>query len=417
MKVAFLVNDLQLSGGIGVVVQHARNLVHDHGFDVTLVLVRPQDDPHWRYESLEGLRVESIAEASHEHFDVAVATWWKTTFSLFAVPATRYAYFVQSLEDRFYKPDEADRYIAGLTLDLPVAFITEARWIAETLRQLRPDAPCYLVRNGVDKEVFALPDRVVPRYDEPLRVLIEGNPSTWFKGVHEAIDVVGHMERPRDVTLVTSERDDEWAGGVDRVVGPVDHREMARLYGTSDVVLKLSRVEGMYGPPLEGFHRGATCVTTEVTGHDEYVVHGWNGLITDWDDTAGTARQLDLLAGDRRFLHFLRYNAVETARGWPSWRQSSQFMALALRAILRGPEPAAAPAAARMTADLRATLDTYRIHLHERVVYAREVERLQRLKQLPGIRHVRRLRASRKARRLLRPVWPLLRAARRRLLP
>ena len=107
MKACFLVNDLQLSGGIGVVVQHARNLVHDHGFDVTLVLVRPQDDPHWRYESLEGLRVESIAEASHEHFDVAVATWWKTTFSLFAVPATRYAYFVQSLEDRFYKTDQA----------------------------------------------------------------------------------------------------------------------------------------------------------------------------------------------------------------------------------------------------------------------------------------------------------------------
>ena len=36
MKAAFLVNDLQLSGGIGVVIQHARNLVHDHGFDVTL---------------------------------------------------------------------------------------------------------------------------------------------------------------------------------------------------------------------------------------------------------------------------------------------------------------------------------------------------------------------------------------------
>ena len=72
------------------------------------------------------------------------------------------------------------------------------------------------------------------------------------------------------------------------------------------MVLKLSRVEGMYGPPLEGFHMGATCVTTPVTGHEEYVEHGWNGLVVDWDDARGTARQLDLLARDRRLLHFLR---------------------------------------------------------------------------------------------------------------
>ena len=34
VKVAFLVNDLQLSGGVGVVVEHARQLARHHGFDV-----------------------------------------------------------------------------------------------------------------------------------------------------------------------------------------------------------------------------------------------------------------------------------------------------------------------------------------------------------------------------------------------
>ncbi len=62
---------------------------------------------------------------------------------------------------------------------------------------------------------------------------------------------------------------------------------MAEPLRRTDVVLKLSSVEGMFGPPLEGFHRGATCVVTPVTGHEEYVEHGWNGLLTDWDDLAG----------------------------------------------------------------------------------------------------------------------------------
>src|SRR3954463_2307947 len=169
------------------------------------------------------------------------------------------------------------------------------------------------------------------------------------------------VREPRRVTVVTG-RPEALRVTVDRVVKHVPHREMAALYADSDVVLKLSRVEGMYGPPLEGFHSGATCVTTEVTGHEEYIEHGWNALVTDWDDVAGTARQLDLLARDRSLLHFLRTNAVETARAWPTWHQSSQFMALALRTIHRGPAPSAVPAAERLVADLRGTLDAYGLH-------------------------------------------------------
>ena len=48
----------------------------------------------------------------------------QTAFSLFELNAERYAYFVQSLEDRFYHADEAERIGASLTMDLPVDFIT-----------------------------------------------------------------------------------------------------------------------------------------------------------------------------------------------------------------------------------------------------------------------------------------------------
>ena len=190
VKVAFLVNDLQLSGGIGVVVAHARQLHDRHGFDVTLVLAREQEDPHWQHEPLEGLPVVSLDEARGEHYDVAISTWWETAFSLFELRAERYASFVQSLEDRFYRPGEADRLGARLVLDLPVTFITEARWIADTLAGLRPTAPCHLVRNGIDKRVFAPTAKLEPRFDGPLRVLVEGNANVWFKGVNEAIAAV-----------------------------------------------------------------------------------------------------------------------------------------------------------------------------------------------------------------------------------
>jgi len=407
VRVAFVVNDLELSGGIGVVVQHARQLTRRHDFDVTMVLAREQAGPAWSYESLAEVPVRSLADARAESYDIAVATWWETTYALFALRARRYAFFVQSLEDRFYRHDQPERFGAAMTLGLPVSFITEARWIASTLAQLRPDAVCHVVRNGIDKSVFCSPARLPARADGPLRVLIEGNPSSWFKHLDQALQATSAMREPHHVTVVSGLREGLDETAADRVLGPVSHPEMASLYRESDVVLKLSSVEGMYGPPLEGFHMGATCVTTEVTGHDEYVEHGVNALVCDWDDIHGTARQLDLLGRDRRLLHLLRTNALLTARGWPSHEQSGQFMAGALRAIAREPGPDPVRAAAALLADQRAAVEAHRGHLQDRDALDRQLRPIRRLRAQPAVARLERARhrrAGRVAVRLARPV-------------
>lgn len=385
MKVCFVVNDLQLSGGIGVVLHHARELTQRHGFEVDLALAREQDDPHWEYEHLAGLTVCSLAEAREQRYDVALSTWWETAFTLFSLRAERYAAFVQSLEDRFYAPDEPERLGASLTLDLPVSFITEARWIAGTLAELRPEAPCHFVRNGVDKSVFAPAEEVEPNVSDPLRILVEGNPEVRFKGVPEAIAAAVAVPSPRTVTVVTANHAAVASSGADRVIGPLGQRELAAEYARTDVVLKLSRVEGMYGPPLEGMHMGATCVTTPVTGHEEYIAHGVNAMVVEWDDQRGTTRMLDLLAHDRELLHHLRCGALETARAWPGWEQQGEMMALALQRIHAAPQPAGPPAAAALLPDLRAGMEQYRLHLHERKVFRQEALRLQKVRELPVV--------------------------------
>jgi O-antigen biosynthesis protein len=406
VTVAFLVNDLQLSGGVGVVVAHARQLHDRHGFDVTLVLAREQEDPHWHHEPLQGLPVLSLDEARRTRFDIAISTWWETAFALFELHAERYASFVQSLEDRFYRPGAPERLGARLVLDLPVSFITEARWIADTLDDLRPGVPCYLVRNGIDKAVFGTPDALEPRTDGPLNVLVEGYAASWFKGVNEAVAAVGQMREPHRLTVVTPYREGLVANGADRVVGPITQRELATLYAESDVLVKLSRVEGMYGPPLEAFHMGATCVTTEVTGHEEYVEHGVNALVCDWDDPRGTSRQLDLLARDRVLLHRLRLGALETARAWPTWEQAGQFMAGALHAIKRDPPPDANAALGRLLADVRAGIEEQRHIAAHRDLLAWKVRRYERL---PGVRHALGLKRRRWGRLVLRLGQPVKR--------
>jgi glycosyltransferase involved in cell wall biosynthesis len=409
VKVAFVVPDTHLSGGIGVVAEHARRLRLDHNFDVSLVLDRDMPG-QWTYEQLEGVPMLPLPEAQEQKYDVVVATWWETTYALFTLRSARYAYFVQSLEDRFFPREHLPQQVgAGLTYALPVSFITEARWIQRTLHQLRPDASCYLVRNGIDKENFTIPEELDVRLDGPLRIVVEGRPNVWFKGVPDALESAARMEAPHDVTVVAADRTG-LQGTYDRVVGPLTHRELAKIYAETDVLLKLSRVEGMFGPPLEAFHRGATCVVTPVTGHDEYVVHGWNGLVVDWDDTRGAARMLDLLARDRQLLHFLRTNAVATARGWPSWKQSTQFMAAALETIRARPAEGTQAAGLRLASDVRTGLEAFALERRARRELAFAAATLS---WAPPLFH--RMVAKRWVRILARPARPLLRRYRAHL--
>ncbi len=76
MRVAFLLQDIQHSGGVGVVVEHASQLNRHHGFECSLVLTRDQDMPHWAYRGLRDVPVLSFAQAREQRIDIAIATWW-----------------------------------------------------------------------------------------------------------------------------------------------------------------------------------------------------------------------------------------------------------------------------------------------------------------------------------------------------
>lgn len=401
MRVAFVVPGLELFGGVGIVVGHARRLRERHGVDACLVLSRSdRSATSHEHAGLPGVPVLELADArTAPPFDVAVATWWETTLCLHELPADRYAYFVQSMEDRFYPAGSAEASAAAMTHDLPLALITEARWIADQLGEIRGGRapfPVHYVRNGIDKSLFAIPDRLEPRLGGPLRVLVEGSPGAPLKGVGEALAATRQMREPVHVTLVCPVRGAAADVDADEVVGPLDAPGMAAALGRADVLLKLSRVEGMAGPPLEGFHRGATCVTTGVTGHDEYVVDGVNALVTSWDDERGTARLLDLLARDRRLLHRLRSAAVETARAWPSTEQSTGMFALALRRIAAAPSPDPSGAAASMASEIRMIMAGQHAHQRDHARLQARMNRVEGLLSRGPLKLVRRLAAGRR---------------------
>jgi len=320
VRVCFVLPDLSPSGGAAVASAHAAGLSRDHGVEAALLTLDALDDARGSY-------------------DVAIATWWQTVPALWQLDTARRALLLQSFEQRFYDRDAPfERLAAEATLALPLDFIAVSHWLRDALLPLRPDARCHVVRPGIDKGVFAGSER--PSRGGPLEVLIEGQPTLSFKGVREAVAAVRAMSEPVRTTLVALDPRGAADAGVDRVVGGLDGPAMAELYSESDVLLKLSRVEGLGLAPVEGFHRGLPCVVAPFTGHQEYVRHGENGIVVGFDDVEGTAGWLDALARDWELLGRLSEGARRTAEEWPSQEASTALLHEALVEMTESPPPA-----------------------------------------------------------------------------
>lgn len=322
-RICFLVGSMAISGGTYVIVQHGAHL-HDQGYDVTLAVQEPftAQTLAW-HDHASRLRCVPIDAAKGETFDLIIATWWKTALELRHFNSPRYAYFVQSIESRFYPASEDPlRALVNSTYRLPVAYVTEATWIRDHLKTTYGHDTA-LVRNGIRKDVYRSTGPVISprnRKHQP-RVLVEGHFGVSFKNTALGVRLAREAGA-KDIWLLTS-TPVKWVPGVSRVFSRVPIKVTPEIYRSCDVLVKLSTVEGMFGPPLEIFHCGGTAIVFDVTGHDEYIDDGQNACVVHRGNLDGVVTTLRRLLNDRTELARLQAGALKTAEAWVSWDESS----------------------------------------------------------------------------------------------
>jgi len=337
-RVVFLVGSTGISGGTNLILQNALGLANS-GCAVTIAAMNVADGPSW-HPALDRLTVTTLDRAAGESYDAAIATWWPTVYQLPRFRANNYVYFVQSIESRFMALDPKGRRheeLAHLTYRFGLDIVTIARWIEIFLgREL--GQPAYLVRNGIDKNNFTEHGRSLEKRPTILgqspRLLVEGPPSVAFKGVAPAISAAREAGY-EDIWLVGPN-----AGSLTgvRSFDSVPYTQMGQIYRSCDILLKLSEVEGMYGPPLEMFHCGGTAVTFDVTGYSEYIQHGTNALVAPMGNIESVVDHLVSLRSDRALLARLQLGALETARAWPSIADTRSDFARTLLSLMSAPD-------------------------------------------------------------------------------
>jgi len=322
MNIAVLLWSPDISGGTNVVFEHVKRL-KEFGHQVSMITEDPvgESDVSW-HTGASALTWKTYDDVQEEVFDLAIATWWRTALYLNRLHAKNYSYFVQSIESFFYPEEEKPlRLLVESTYNLPVWTITEAHWIQEHLKS-RYFKMAKVVKNGIRKEIYKTDGAIKAERDATkLRVLVEGPLGVSFKNVEKTIELCKQSDAD-EVWLLTSSPVDKYPG-VDRIYSRVPVEETAEIYRSCDVLVKLSRVEGMFGPPLEMFHCGGTAITYNVTGHEEYMIDTKNSFVLDMEDEAGVVERINMLKDDPELLLALKKEAIKTAEKWPDWHQSA----------------------------------------------------------------------------------------------
>ena len=271
LKVTYVIPNLEVSGGIKVVVEHAEEL-HARGHDVCVVSLGPPAP--WRNVDAPVRVVSEISAATLPATGLAIATWFETVVpTVRAVGARRAVHFSQGYEAIYphvaHRKAEIDEAYGQ-----PIPKLLISRHLVE-LYEGRFPGPFFVVPQAIRAADYAPPDpeRAAPR--TPPTIGVVGPFEGLNKGIRYALEAVARLRVDgRDVRLLRASQtplrpEEDAIAHADLYLHAASVAGMAEWYRQVDVLVHPSfEAEGFPLPPLEAMAAGVPVVLTRIPSFD-----------------------------------------------------------------------------------------------------------------------------------------------------
>jgi glycosyltransferase involved in cell wall biosynthesis len=314
MKIAYLLADTALSGGIRVVAAQADALV-DRGHDVTLITTAPPLT--WRRSRAVWRHVGRWNEVAGEDLDFVVGTFWTTVRAAYELAPDRAVHLSQGYEGSFSAYASIKEQIDA-AYRLPIPKITVSRQLVDICRQFGDDVT--YIGQIVDDDFFQ--PHVV--HDGAPRVLVSGQAEGDMKGIDLGYEAVRHArEQGGALDLV---RVSPWhpAPGEPAALAKefhvaIDTDAMARLLASCDIFLGPNRHQEGFGlPAAEALASGVPAVLSAIPSYRSWDTQHDYAIFAPENDAAAMGDAIFRLLGDPALRQRLSKRGREVAEQFRS---------------------------------------------------------------------------------------------------
>ena len=293
MRIAYLLADTDMAGGIRVAVAHA-DVLTARGHDV--VLITPGGPLTWRRSRARWQHVRSLDDADLGAYDFVVATFWKTVEPAYRMAGDRVVHLCQGYEGSFTAYAALKPQIDAV-YRLPIPKITVSPHLVDICRRFHDDAT--YIGQIVDEEFY---QPHAPRAGTP-RVLLVGPWQADFKGIDVGYDAVRRARtRGANFALI---RASQWPAGdgepaelASEFHVALPTSDMARLIASCDVFLGPSRHQEGFGlPAAESMASGVPTILSTIPSFRSWSDTDFAVFVPE-DDGAAMGDALVELLGD-----------------------------------------------------------------------------------------------------------------------
>lgn len=281
LRIAYLLEDTDLSGGVRVTLAQADALIA-RGHAVTLITKGPPLT--WRGSTAEWLYVDDFASIDATAYDFVIGTFWTSVRAAHDIAAARAIHLCQGYEGSFSHYQGIKREIDAV-YSLPVPKMVVSPQLVEICRQFVSDV--VYVGQIVDDAFFRSRP---PEKEPPLRLLLAGASQVDTKGVDVGYGAALHARwRGAEFELI---RLSPWAPSREEPLEAVAEfhvavtgHEAVRLVHSCDLFLGPNRREEGFGlPAAEAMASSIPTVLTRIPSYLSFADDHDYALFGEQDD-------------------------------------------------------------------------------------------------------------------------------------
>jgi glycosyltransferase involved in cell wall biosynthesis len=313
LRLAYLLEDTELSGGIRVQLAQADALIA-RGHRVRLVT---KGLPlTWRNSRAEWVYVDNFQQYDAGEDDFVIGTFWTTIEPAWNLARQRAVHLSQGYEGAFTAYQDIKPQIDA-AYRLPIPKLVVIRSLIPVLQQFTKDITC--IGQIVDDEFYR--SRIPPE-NAPMRVLLSGQSQADMKGIHEGYGAVAHarwFHQKFDLIRVSP-----WAPSRDEPLDSVQEfhvalstPEMTRLMHSCDILIAPNhREEGFGLPAAEALASGIPTVMTAIPSYLSFDDAPDYALFAPEENAVELGEKLLELLSDEPLRQRLRKRGREVAEQW-----------------------------------------------------------------------------------------------------